>query len=66
MRKAKTAQAILDYVMLLLILVAGLLIMRYYIRNAFSGKWREASDTIGQGETYAPGKTHVEYQTQNK
>jgi hypothetical protein len=64
--KNKYGQAILDYVAFLLILIAGLLIMRYYIRNALSGKFRDASESIGQGEVYAPGKTHVDYKLQNK
>jgi len=53
-------QAILDYVILLLVIVAALLIMGYYIRNTISGKLREGADSIGQGEVYRPGSTSVE------
>ncbi len=55
----RKAQAILDYVVLLAIVIAALLIMGYYIRNTVSGKLREGADTIGQGEVYRPGSTTV-------
>ena len=53
----KRGQGILDYVVLLLIVIAVLLIMSYYIRNSLSGKIRDAGDVFGQGETYRPGKS---------
>ena len=55
----KSAQSILEYVVLLIIIIASLVIMRYYLRNAFSGKMREGADSIGQGEVYLPGKTGI-------
>jgi hypothetical protein len=48
------AQAIFDYVFLLLIIVAILLLMGYYIRNSLAGKFREGADVFGGGETYVP------------
>jgi uncharacterized protein (UPF0333 family) len=50
----RKGQGILDYILLLTIVVAALLIMGYYIRNSLSGKYREAADVFGQGETYIP------------
>lgn len=55
MRKNISGQSILDYIVLFTIVVAALLIMGYYIRNSLSGKYREAADVFGQGETYIPG-----------
>jgi uncharacterized protein (UPF0333 family) len=55
----KKAQSILEYVILLIIIIASLVIMRYYLRNAFSGKMREGADSIGQGEVYRPGQTNI-------
>jgi uncharacterized protein (UPF0333 family) len=52
--KQRRGQGILDYILLLTIVVAALLIMGYYIRNSLSGKYREAADVFGQGETYIP------------
>ncbi len=50
----RSGQAILDYVILLLIVIASLAVMGYYVRNTFSGKMREGADSIGQGETFRP------------
>jgi hypothetical protein len=50
----RAGQAILDYVMLLLIIIASLSVMGYYIRNTLSGKMREGADSIGQGEVFRP------------
>jgi uncharacterized protein (UPF0333 family) len=57
----KYAQTILEYVILLAIVIAAIVILGYYLRNSFSGKFREAADVFGQGEVYEPfGRTHVE------
>lgn len=53
----KQAQGILDYIFVLLIVIVVILLMGAFIRNALSGKMREAADTFGQGEVYAPFKT---------
>lgn len=50
----RKAQGLMDYLFLLTIVVVVLLVMGYYIRNALSGKYREASDTIGQGDIFVP------------
>ena len=55
----RKAQSILEYSVLLIIIIASLAIMGYYLRNAFSGKMREGADSIGQGEVYRPGNTVV-------
>jgi len=55
----KKAQSILEYLVLFIIVIASLVIMRYYLSNAFSGKMREGADSIGQGEVYRPGKTGI-------
>ncbi len=55
----RCGQAILDYVILLAVVIAALLIMGYYIRNSLSGKLREGADAIGQGDVYRPGSTKI-------
>jgi len=55
----KKAQSILEYLILLIVVIACLAIMRHYLRNAISGKLREGADSIGQGEVYRPGKTII-------
>lgn len=62
----KCGQAILDYVILLAVVIAALLIMGYYIRNSLSAKLREGADTIGQGEVYRPGNTTVTTTVENQ
>jgi len=51
---SRRAQGILEYAIVLLTIIAALLIMGYYVRGGLSGKIREAADTYGQGEVYAP------------
>lgn len=55
----KKAQSILDYMLLLIIIIAGLAVIGYYIRNVMSGKLREAADVFGGGEVYYPNVTVV-------
>jgi len=52
-------QAVLDYVVLLLVIIAALLITGYYVRNALSGKMREGADSFGQGEVFSPTNSQV-------
>jgi hypothetical protein len=65
----KNSQSILEYLVLLIIIIASLVIMRYYLRNTLSGKLREGADSIGQGEVYRPEsvtsnpKTKILYNT---
>jgi hypothetical protein len=59
MLKNRGGQSILDYVFLVCIVIVGLLIMGYYIRNSLSGRFRETADVFGSGEVYHPGKTVV-------
>jgi hypothetical protein len=54
------AQATFDYVLLICVAVAAILIMAYYVRNSLSGKIRDAGDTFGQGELFQPGVTNVQ------
>jgi hypothetical protein len=55
----KGGQGILDYIFMLAVVVAALLVMSYYIRNSLSGKIREGADVFGGGEVYQPGSTTV-------
>lgn len=57
------AQTIIEYVALFCLVVAALLIMGYYLRNTFSGKFREAADSVGGGEVYRPNVAGVDKPT---
>lgn len=50
----KKGQSILGYVVLIVIIIIALIAMRPYLRNAISGKIREAGDAFGGGEVYVP------------
>ena len=50
--------ATLEYAFLIAILVAGLIGLTIYFRNALAGKWRDSYDSaFGHGHQYAPGIT---------
>jgi len=49
----RRGQGILEYSMVVICIVAGLLAMQYYIKRAIQGRVRQSADTIG--EQYAPG-----------
>ena len=59
----RRGQGVLEYVILLTILIATLLVMGYYIRNTFLGKIREGSDAFGKGEVYRPRVDGVDVPT---
>lgn len=50
----RRGQGILDAVVIFIVIVAALLLMARYIRNALSGKFREAADSFGRGEVFEP------------
>lgn len=56
----KRAQGILEYIFLIIVIIAALLIIGYYVRNSLAGKMREGADTFGQGEVYLPFVTTVD------
>ena len=47
-------QSIIEFTVVLLVVVAVLLIMGYYVRGGLAGKFREAGDAYGQGLVYTP------------
>ncbi|TRZ95618.1 hypothetical protein D4R78_03060 [bacterium] len=53
------AQTTIDYVVIFVVIIAVLLIMGHYVRNALSGKIREGADIYGKGEVYAPQSSNI-------
>jgi Flp pilus assembly pilin Flp len=68
MKRQGSAQAIIEYVVLLMIVIVTLLLMGYYVRNSLSGRYRETADTFGQGVVYQPfgGTQVIRNQTLNR
>jgi Flp pilus assembly pilin Flp len=47
----------LEYVLLIVILVAALIAISGYLINALSGRWRESTDSFGSGRQYGDNAT---------
>jgi len=63
----KNSQTILEFVILLCIVILAILLLGYYLRNSFSGKFREEADSFGQGEVYVPlGGSNVTESAENR
>lgn len=51
----KRAQSTLEYAVIIAVVVAALIAMQAYVKRGLQGKYRQASDDIG--EQYSPGRT---------
>ncbi len=50
----RRGQQIIEYVVVFVVVIGVLLVMGYYVRAGLAGKYREAADSFGQGQVYAP------------
>jgi Flp pilus assembly pilin Flp len=55
----KQAQSILEYVVLIGVVAAALIVVGVYYKRAVQGKFRAGGDMLGGGEQYQPGVTQV-------
>lgn len=44
----------MEYMTLIVFILSALLVMQYYIVHGFSGRWKSAGDTFGDGRQYDP------------
>jgi len=58
----RKGQSILEYVILLGLVVAALLIMHIYIKRAYQGRIKQGADEVSQ--QYSPGHTTAVIETQ--
>ena len=58
--RIKGAAPVIEYIVLVVVIIAALASMSEYIRRAVSGKWREVGDVFGFGRQYEPGRTIIE------
>ncbi|MFT5387934.1 MAG: Flp pilus assembly pilin Flp [Lysobacterales bacterium] len=56
-RKAKNGQAVIEYIMLIIVIIGALIIFQKYIVRAISGRWKSSGDGIGFGRLYDPKET---------
>lgn len=54
------AQSTLEYIVIIGILVAVLMVIGYYYKRSLQGKYKQAADVFGSGEQYQPGVTNVQ------
>jgi len=47
----------IEYCVLLAVLIAVFIGMKFFIKRSIMGKWRENADTFGHGRQYEPGIT---------
>ncbi len=52
----RSGQSVLEYVILLVIIIAALLTMQIYMKRGLQGRWKESVD--GLGEQYDPDKAN--------
>ncbi len=54
-----SGQAILEYVVIVIVTVAALIAMSGFLRRHIQGSWRDSADSLGQGRQYESGVTAV-------
>ena len=55
--KKFNAQSTLEYMTLLIVLMAALIVFSKYIMQAFMGRWRATGESFGMGMQFQPGST---------
>lgn len=55
--KKKKAQSTLEYIFLLILIMASFFIFQKYIFRGLAGRWKTAGDSFSHGRRYVPGKT---------
>ena len=49
--------AIIEYLFLVLIIIATLIVMKHFITSSFGGHWKASGDSFGFGRRYDPVRT---------
>jgi Flp pilus assembly pilin Flp len=58
-RHGKKGSTLLEYSVLFVALMLGLLAIHFSLRRAIAGRWRQAGDSFGDGRQYDPAATVV-------
>lgn len=61
--KNRKGQSILEYAILVLIVVAGIMAMQVWIKRGLQQRFRSNAEQIGEGDLFSPGKTTGSYTT---
>jgi len=62
-KNSRLSQSIIGYILIFIVVIAALLGMSKYMRNAMSGKLRQAGDSFGGGAQYDPGTGYGAFST---
>src|SRR3989338_8283101 len=55
-RKMK-AQSLIEYITLIVMILAAFLVFQKYIARGFAGRWKAVGESMGQGRIYDPRRT---------
>ena len=56
-RRKKYGQSTLEFVALVMFILATFIVFQKYIVRGFSGRWKSVGDTFGQGSIFDPNST---------
>ena len=55
----RKGQAVLEYCILVVILVAALMAAKRFFKAVIMGRWQQTADSFGFGRQYEPGRTTI-------
>jgi flagellar basal body-associated protein FliL len=61
--KTKTGQSVLEYIILIVIIIAALLTLQIYMKRGLQGRLKSATDDIGDQYTQAAGANYYKVHT---
>ena len=56
-RKEKKAVSTIEYIIVIVMFIAAILLMHKQISRSFFGRWKDLGNNFGQGEQYDPHRT---------
>jgi len=57
MFKTKNGQSMIEFVALVMFILAAFIVFQRYIVRGFSGRWKSVGDSLGEGRLFDPRKT---------
>ncbi|MBI5150911.1 MAG: hypothetical protein HZA28_09130 [Candidatus Omnitrophica bacterium] len=56
-RREKNGQSFLEYMALIMFILAAFVVFQKYLGRGFTGRWKATGEALGQGRIYDPRKT---------
>ena len=57
LRRTTKAQSLIEYITLIVMILAAFLVFQKYIARGFAGRWKAVGESLGQGRIYDPRLT---------